>query len=124
MNVLAVPMGLFLWIGGANKHLISVLNSIGLSSLYWTVERLKGALMDDAIQHMQELFCSEGPSMTVFDNINVYLRKFEQHLTNWNSMLSLTNIAIIKLQDIQPGALALQPLLDMQGNWSKATPGI
>ena len=77
-NVLALPMGLFLRIGGADKHLLTVLNSIGLCVSYWSIERLKEALSEDAIHQARNLMHSKTSFFFVFDNINVYLRKFEQ----------------------------------------------
>ena len=100
---------------------MSVLNSIGLCSSYWTVECLKQALTDYAIQHAQGLITSGTSFFSGFDNIHVYLRKFDQRLTNKNTMLSLTNTMIIALPDAPPSTFALQLLLDLRGNCSKAT---
>ena len=36
---------------------------------------------------------------TIFDNINIYLRRFQQRVTNQNSMIHATNCAVIALDE-------------------------
>ena len=36
---------------------------------------------------------------TIFDNINIYLRQFQQRVTNQNSMIHTTNCAVIALDE-------------------------
>ncbi|KAF8484149.1 hypothetical protein JB92DRAFT_1624850 [Gautieria morchelliformis] len=53
INVLALPLALFLRLGGADRRLVTVLNHIGLSASYKTVERLKEVISNDAVQLIQ-----------------------------------------------------------------------
>jgi hypothetical protein len=60
---------------------------------------------------------------TIFDNINIFLRKSQQRLSNTNDMINATNCAIIGIGGIElftPADLAAK--LALRGNRAKAKP--
>jgi len=83
-----------------------------------TVERLKERISKDAVSLAVELISSGRLFCTVFDNINLYLRKFQQRITNQNSMIHATNCAVIAIDeedvDVQE-AEDLKAKLDLRG---------
>jgi hypothetical protein len=60
---------------------------------------LKKRISDDAIAHAVELVTSGHLFCTIFDNINIYLRKFQQRITNQNQMIHATNSAILAIDE-------------------------
>jgi len=77
-NVLPLILGLLFEINGTGSRVISMLSNIGLSVSGRTIERLKKQISDDAIAHAKKLVTSEDLFCTIFDNINIYQRKFQQ----------------------------------------------
>ena len=78
---------------------MSMLSNVGLSVSGRTVERLRERISDDAVAHAAELMRSGHLFCTTFDNINIYLRKFQQRATNMNTMIYATNSAIIAIDE-------------------------
>ena len=72
---------------------------MGLCVSSKTVERLKGRISKDAVSLAVELISSGQLFCMVFNNINLYLRKFQQRITNQNSMIHATNCAIIAIDE-------------------------
>ncbi|KAJ7257097.1 hypothetical protein C8J57DRAFT_1649282 [Mycena rebaudengoi] len=67
------------------------------------------------------LFNSESPSSrsgtmfcTLFDNINNFLRKSQQRITNRNSMIHATNVALIAIPGVDPAAQDFEARLVMR----------
>ncbi|KAF8910845.1 hypothetical protein CPB85DRAFT_1435112 [Mucidula mucida] len=96
-NVLPLILGLFFKTNGTSSRVIKMLSNIGLSISGTTIERLKKQINVDAIAFAVRLLTSNQLSALIFDNINIYLRKFQQRLTNQNSMIHATNSAIIAI---------------------------
>ena len=84
-KVLPLLMGLFCKIEGTSSRIVSTLSSMVLCVLSKTVEQLKGRISKDAVSLAVELISSGQLFCMVFDNINIYLRKFQQQITNQNS---------------------------------------
>jgi hypothetical protein len=98
-NVLPLIIGLFLKVNGTGSQAMSMLSNIGICVSGRTVERLKKRISDDAIAHAIELVTSGHLFCTIFDNINIYLRKFQQRITNQNQMIHATNSAILAIDE-------------------------
>ncbi|KAJ3543661.1 hypothetical protein NMY22_g3065 [Coprinellus aureogranulatus] len=94
-NVLPLLCGLFFKIEGTSSRVAQMLSNIGIAVSVRTVERIKESLSEDCIEHAVSLMLSGNAFCTIFDNINLYLRKFEQRMTNRNTMIHATNSAVI-----------------------------
>ncbi|KAJ7892076.1 hypothetical protein B0H14DRAFT_2335470, partial [Mycena olivaceomarginata] len=58
---------------------------------------------------------------TIFDNINIFLRKSQQRISNTNDMINATNVAIVGINGVQPFTEAdLAEQLALRGQRSKA----
>ncbi|KLO12438.1 hypothetical protein SCHPADRAFT_795811, partial [Schizopora paradoxa] len=125
-NLLPVIMGIFLKIGGANSRIISVFSKLGICVCDTTIELIKERLSADAIQSAVNYICSGKMFYIIFDNINLYLRKYEQRLQNRNRMLHLTNAAIMPLTLGDPlldaSAASLPEYLATQGGRAETNP--
>lgn len=125
-NLLPVVMGIFLKIGGANSRIISVFSKLGVCVCDSTVELIKARLSVDVIQSAVNYIASGKLFYIVFDNINLYLRKYEQRLQNWNRMLHLTNAAIMPFSlakaELEEGVSNLNDYLETHGGRSEADP--
>ncbi|TFY50833.1 hypothetical protein EVJ58_g10869 [Rhodofomes roseus] len=86
-----------------------------------TIERLKEQISRDASEHAIELLKSETMFCIILDNIDIYLRKFQERITNRNAMIHATNVAVIAIKGPKLGAADLQAKLDLRGNRMKAT---
>ncbi len=120
-NVLPLILGLFFKTNGTSSRVINV----GLSVSGTTIECLKKRISDDAITFAVELITSNELSALIFDNINIYLQKFQQRLTNQNSMIHATNSAIIAIDSEGIDVTAAQDLETkkaLRGKQSQATP--
>jgi len=124
-NILPLILGLFFKINGTGSRVVLMLSNIGLSVSGQTIERLKKQISDDAIAHARKLVTSsEGLFCTIFDNINIYQHKFQQRITNQNSMIHTTNVVILRIDTDgldASRAIHLQTMLEMRGLRSKAT---
>ncbi|KAJ7788426.1 hypothetical protein B0H14DRAFT_3504280 [Mycena olivaceomarginata] len=49
-----------------------------------------------------ELITSGQVFFTIFDNINIFLRKSQQHISNTNDMINATNVAIVSINGVEP----------------------
>ncbi|KAH9837857.1 uncharacterized protein C8Q71DRAFT_857035 [Rhodofomes roseus] len=114
-NVLALPFGLFLGISGTSSRVLSVLSDMGLSVSITTIERLKEQISNDAAQHAINLLKSDTMFCVILDNIDIYLRKFQERITNRNAMIHATNVAVIAINNADAAALNLQSKLDLRG---------
>ncbi|KAF8583072.1 hypothetical protein K439DRAFT_1647350 [Ramaria rubella] len=86
------------------------------------VERLKEAITKDAVHLAVNWMASGKAWYIIFDNLNIYLQKFEQWLTNKNAMLNITNVTIIGQSDVDPEvAYNLDKFLTLWGIRSQAT---
>ncbi|KAJ7493794.1 hypothetical protein FB451DRAFT_1077509 [Mycena latifolia] len=120
-NLLPLLLGLFFKISGISTRVLRMLSNTGVSVSGRTVERLKIQISDDAIQQAIALVLSGTMFCTLFNNINIYLRKFQQRLTNRNSMIHATNVALIAIEDVDPAAEDLPARLSMRGLRAAAT---
>lgn len=98
-NMLPLLMGLSLKINGTSSRVMAILSNTGICVSGRTVERLKKRISDDAIAYAVELVSSGHLFSMIFDNINIYLRRFQQRVTNQNSMIHATNCAIIAIDE-------------------------
>jgi hypothetical protein len=96
-NVLPLILGLFFKIGSTSSCVITMLSNMGLCISGWTVEHLKNQISDDAVAHAAELMKSGHLFCTTFKNINIYLWKFQQCVTNKHLIIHATNCAILAI---------------------------
>ncbi|KAF8959381.1 hypothetical protein BDZ97DRAFT_1761417 [Flammula alnicola] len=120
-NLFALIMGLFLDIGGTGSQVISTMSNAGVCVSVSTIERLKKILSDDAKKKAVDLMKTGTSFFSIFDNINIYLRKHQQRLFNSNSMIHATNAAVIAIPDIDKTAEDLKIKLDNRGKRANAT---
>ena len=120
-NVLALVLGLFFKIGGTGVRVINMLSNAGVCMSFDTIEWLKTRISDDAISRAVALITSGEPCFLIFDNINLYLRKSQQHVHNQNTILNVTNAAIIGLSNVDAGFDNLQSRLDLHRKRINAT---
>lgn len=123
-NVLPLVLGLFFKINGTSSRVLHMLSNIGLTVSERSVERLKEQISKEAIEQAVTYAHSGGLFFFLFDNLNFYLRKFQQRIMNKNRMLNVTNAAIIAIDpdgiDIEK-AQDLQAKLDLRGKRSTAS---
>ncbi|KAJ7066884.1 hypothetical protein B0H15DRAFT_807522 [Mycena belliarum] len=112
-NLLPLLLGLFFKISGTSTRVLNMLSNTGVSVAGRTVERLKIRISDDAIQLGIDLVLSGQMFCTLFDNINIFLRKAQQRITNPNSMIHATNVALIAVNGIDAAAENLEEKLSM-----------
>jgi len=120
-NILALVLGLFLKIGGTSVRVINMLSNAGICVSFKTIECLKVVISNNAVQHAVSLLAGGDPCFVIYDNINLYLRKSQQRVFNQNSMLNITNAAVIGLSNVDPSFTDLQAKLDLQGKCINAT---
>ncbi|KAJ7190204.1 hypothetical protein GGX14DRAFT_580009 [Mycena pura] len=123
-NVLPLILGLFLKISGTSSRVVTMLSNTGVCVSSRTVERLKVRITDDAIQLAVELITSGQVFFTIFDNINIFLRKSQQRISSTNDMINATNVAIVGINGVEPfteADLAEQLALRGQRAQAKAT---
>lgn len=121
-NILALLLGLFFKIGGTSSRVILVLSNAGICVSGQTIERLKVRISTDAVKLAVDLITSGQVFFTIFDNINIFLRKSQQRLANSNDMINATNCAIIGLNDMEPLTEEdLKAQLSLRGNRKNAT---
>ncbi|KAJ7145300.1 hypothetical protein C8R43DRAFT_1129975 [Mycena crocata] len=120
-NLLPLLLCLFFKISGTSTRVIRMLSNVGVCVSGRTAERLKERISQDAIRLGVALARSGQMFMTIFDNINIFLRKSQQRLTNRNSMIHATNVALFALKDVDPKAEDLQAKLDLRGERKRAT---
>ncbi|KAJ7702639.1 hypothetical protein B0H17DRAFT_1237044 [Mycena rosella] len=122
-NVLPLLLGLFFKISGTTSRVIQMLSNAGVCVSSDTIERLKIRISEDAVNLAVDLITSGQVFFTIFDNINIFLRKSQQRLSNTNDMINATNCAIIGINNVEPlTASDLADKLALRGNRSKAKP--
>ncbi|KAJ7834459.1 hypothetical protein B0H14DRAFT_3462048 [Mycena olivaceomarginata] len=122
-NVLPLILGLFFKISGTSSRVVQMLSNAGVCVSSHTVERLKVIISDDAIRLAITLITGGGVFFTIFDNINIFLRKSQQRLSSSKDMINATNCAIIGISDVEPFTEAdLAEQLALRGERAKATP--
>ncbi|KAF8191101.1 hypothetical protein K438DRAFT_1763014 [Mycena galopus ATCC 62051] len=122
-NVLPLILGLFFKISGTSASVIQMLSNAGVCVSGDTIERLKERVSEDAISLAVELITSGRVFFTIFDNINIFLRKSQQRLSNTNNMINATNCAIISINSVDPFTPTdLAAKLALRGNRAKAKP--
>ncbi|KAF8139129.1 hypothetical protein K438DRAFT_1786028 [Mycena galopus ATCC 62051] len=97
-NLLPLILGLFFKFSGTSSRVVQMLSNAGVCVSSHTVERLKVIISEDDINLAVELITSGRVFFTIFDNINIFLRKSQQRLSNSNDMINATNCAIIARQ--------------------------
>jgi hypothetical protein len=75
-NILPLMISLFPKINGTSSRVMAILSNAGVCVSGRTVERLKKGISNDAIEFAVELVASGHLFSTIFDNINIYLRRF------------------------------------------------
>ena len=98
-NALPLIIGLFLKVNGTGSRAMTMLSNVGICVSGRTVEHLKKQISDEAIAHAIKLVTRGHLFCTIFDNINIYLRKFQQWITNRNQMIHATNSAILAIDE-------------------------
>ncbi|KAJ7447287.1 hypothetical protein B0H11DRAFT_1878746 [Mycena galericulata] len=122
-NILPLILGLFFKISGTSSRVVLMLSNAGVCVSSRTVERLKARITDDAIRLAVELITSGQVFFTIFDNINIFLRKSQQRLSNTNDMINATNCAVVGIEGVEPFTKAdLAEQLALRGQRAKATP--
>lgn len=92
------------------------MNRLGASVSARTIDRVRVLLSEDAVKRAKELFRSNRLFSTIFDNINIYVRKSEQRMDNQNTMIHATNIALLVLPpEANPVGVDLAAKLAMRG---------
>ncbi|KAH9912508.1 uncharacterized protein B0H18DRAFT_1127083 [Fomitopsis serialis] len=119
-NVLALPLGLFFGISGTSSRVLNMLSNIGLSVSITTIEDMKVQMSKDAIRLAIAVLTSSAIFYIIFDNINLYLRKFQERITNRHSMIHATNAAVVLLPGLDEEALNLKAKLALRGQRAKA----
>ncbi|KAJ7240950.1 hypothetical protein C8J57DRAFT_1143242, partial [Mycena rebaudengoi] len=120
-NILPLLLGLFFKISGTSTRVLRMLSNTGVCVSGCTVERLKARISEDAIQIGIALIRSGTMFCTLFDNINIFLRKSQQRITNRNSMIHATNVALIAIPGVEVAAQDLEARLAMRGLRAAAT---
>ncbi|KAJ7077663.1 hypothetical protein B0H15DRAFT_915181 [Mycena belliarum] len=122
-NLLPLILGLFLKISGTSSRVVQMLSNAGVCVSSQTVERLKVRITDDAIRLAVELITSGQVFFTIFDNINIFLRKSQQRISNTNDMINATNCAVVAVEGVEAFTEAdLAEQLALRGRRAKATP--
>jgi hypothetical protein len=103
-NILPLLLGLFFKISGTTSRVMKMLSNAGVCVSGRTVERVKVRISEDAIQLAVKLFKSGRLFFTIFDNINIFLRKSQQRITNQNTMIHATNSAVIAIDGVEGDA--------------------
>ncbi|KAK7036387.1 hypothetical protein R3P38DRAFT_2517628 [Favolaschia claudopus] len=101
-NLLPLILGLFFKISGTSSRVVLMLSNAGICVSSRTVERLKVRITEDAIELAVQLMTSGQIYFTIFDNINIFLRKAQQRLSNTNDMINATNSAAVAVEGIEP----------------------
>jgi len=96
-NVLPLILRLFFKVNGTGSRAMAMLSNVGICISGRTVEWLKKRISEDAVAHAINLMTSGHLFCTTFDNINIYLRKFQQRVVNKHAMIHATNCAILAI---------------------------
>ncbi|KAJ3540198.1 hypothetical protein NMY22_g4401 [Coprinellus aureogranulatus] len=123
-NALPMLMGLFFKVEGTSTRGMQMLSNGAMCVSARTADRMKESASQRAIEYAVSLIQSGNLFLIVADNINLYLRKYQQRLTNRNTMIHATNCAIVGINsegiDVD-AALDLGATLDLRGARKDAT---
>ncbi|PBK94151.1 hypothetical protein ARMGADRAFT_928383, partial [Armillaria gallica] len=122
-NILPIMLGLFFKINGTSSRVLTMLSNVGVCVSKDMVEWVKKRLSEDAINLAVQLMTSSKLYAVIFDNINIYLRKFQQRVTNHHSMINATNAVVIEIDEEGIDVAAAQDLdekLKLRGNRNHA----
>ncbi|KAJ7170299.1 hypothetical protein C8R43DRAFT_944818 [Mycena crocata] len=125
-NLLPLLLCLFLKIPGTTTRVDAQQSKylrMRFGSAWWTSRWLWwwGATLSCLFAGTVALARSGRMFLTTFDNISISLRKSQQRLTNRNSIIHATNVALSALKDVDPKAEDLQAKLDLRGEHKWAT---
>ncbi|KAK0444523.1 uncharacterized protein EV420DRAFT_1484640 [Desarmillaria tabescens] len=95
-NILPIMLRLFFKINGTSSCVLTMLSNVGVCISEDTVEQVKKRLSEDAINLAVQVMTSDKLYAVIFDNINTYLRKFQQR-GDGNHMLSAFEAHIAQL---------------------------
>ncbi|KAJ7127620.1 hypothetical protein C8R44DRAFT_733074 [Mycena epipterygia] len=101
-NVMPLLLGLFFKISGTSSCIIQMLTNVGVCVSGDTIEPLKVRISEDAISMTIQLITSGQVFFTISVNINIFLYRSQQWLSNMNNMINATNCAIIGITNIEP----------------------
>ncbi|KAJ6464707.1 hypothetical protein DFH09DRAFT_1488635 [Mycena vulgaris] len=90
-NILPLILGLFFKISGTSSRVMLMLSNAGVCVSSRTIERLKVRISEDAVLLAVQLITSGRLFFTIFDNINIFLRKSQQRISSTNDMINATN---------------------------------
>ncbi len=76
-----------------------MLSNVGVCVSENTVEQVKKRLSKDGINLVVQLITSGKLYAVIFDNINIYPRKFQQRVINHHSMINATNAVMIEIDE-------------------------
>lgn len=115
-NALPLILGVFMQTNGCATRVLDTFTRAGIITSPATVERLREVVSKDAERLAVQLIHGSPNWFMIVDNINLYLRKHQQRLTNQNSMIHATNAAIIALPPSIPhSAFDLATKLSLRG---------
>ena len=123
-NVLPLILGLFFKVNGTGSWVMAMLSNVGICISGRTVERLKKRISEDAVAHAINLMTSGHLFCTTFNNINIYLHKFQQQVVNKHAMIHTTNCAILAIDKEGLDVKRVEDLetkLNLQGQQANAT---
>lgn len=100
-NILPLILGLFFKISGTSSRVVLMLSNAGVCVSGRTIERLKIRITEDAIQLAVSLITSGQVFFIIFDNINIFLRKARQRISNTNDMINTTNSAVVAIDGVE-----------------------
>lgn len=96
-NALPTLLGLFFAVEGTSTRAMQLLSNASMVISTRSTERVKEKLSAEAITKAVSLMKSGDLFCVVADNINLYLRKHQQRITNQNAMLHATNSAVLRI---------------------------
>ncbi|KAJ7678565.1 hypothetical protein B0H14DRAFT_3536412 [Mycena olivaceomarginata] len=103
-----------------------MLSNAGVCVSGRTIERLKIRITEDAIQlavSLISVITSGQVFFIIFDNINIFLRKAQQRISNTNNMINATNSAVVAIGGVEAFTKAdLAEQLALRGRRAKAQP--
>ncbi|KAF8599335.1 hypothetical protein BDV93DRAFT_591835 [Ceratobasidium sp. AG-I] len=115
-NALPLILGVFMQTNGCATRVLDTFTRAGVITSPTTIERLRTVVSKDAERLAVALIHGSPNWFMIVDNINLYLRKHQQRLTNQNSMIHATNAAIIALPpSIPDSAFNLATKLSLRG---------
>ncbi|KAF5337723.1 hypothetical protein D9611_014522 [Ephemerocybe angulata] len=116
--VFQTVIGIFLFTCNANRDIISILGRMGLTVAYDTILATLHILASDTNTYLQAFGCllqdGQPTFLLLFDNVNKMRRAWQHTSYHNDEMQSGTAATLIQLEDVPPGALSSEPLLDAQ----------